>query len=40
MTVFLCHPEYKVLASVLSKKILAIVGFSENEYFKAEVPEF
>jgi len=28
------------MASVLSKKILANVGFSEHEYFKAELPEF
>jgi len=31
---------YKVLASVLSKKILANVGFSEHQYFKAELSEF
>jgi len=32
--------QYKVLASVLSKKISANVGYSEQEYFKAELPKF
>jgi len=31
---------YKILASVLSKAILANVGVSEHEYFTAELPEF